>query len=79
MPVLKKPLSMILLSLLTACAPAMNAPPETVALPKPSPVSRTYSPRTLTDAGLGVRTALDLSKGGNFEAVLIVCQQVAEL
>jgi soluble lytic murein transglycosylase len=77
MPVLKKNLLVILFFLLTACVPAMTPPPETEARLRSA--ARTYSPQTLTDAGQGLRTALDLYKGGNFEAVLIVCQQVAEL
>ena len=79
MPVSKKNLSVLLISLLTACAPALTAPPRsTTEQLQPRPVSRTYSPQTLTDAEQGLRTALDLYKGANFEAVLIVCRQVAE-
>ena len=79
MPVSKKNLSLVLFSLLMACAPTMTAPPETADLQRPRPAPRTYSPQTLTDAGQGLRTALDLYKAGNFEAVLIVCRQLAEL
>lgn len=79
MPLSKKTLSLVLFSLLTACAPAVTAPPETVELLRPRPAPRTYSPQTLIDAEQGLRTALDLSKGGNFEAALLVCRQVAEL
>jgi soluble lytic murein transglycosylase len=77
MPVSKKNLWLVLFSFLMACAPAMIAPPETVAVQRSRP-SRTYSPQTLTDAEQGLRTALDLYKAGNFEAVLSVCQQMAE-
>ncbi len=74
MPFSKKNLSIVLISLLTACIPTMTAPPETVEQQRGA-----YSPQTLTDAGQGLRTALDLYKAGNFEAVLIVCRQVQEL
>ena len=80
MPVSTKNLSMILFSLLTACAPAIIAPPDTAELrqSRPAPAPRAYSPQTLIDAEQGLRTALDLYKAGNCEAVLIVCRQVAE-
>jgi TolA-binding protein len=51
----------------------MTAPPDTVESQR-----GVYLPQTLTDAGEGMRTALDLYKAGNFEAVLIVCRQVEE-
>ncbi len=79
MPFSKKNLSVVLFSLLTACIPTMTAPPETVELLRSRSASGAYSPQTLTDAGEGLRTALELYKAGNFEAVLIVCRQVAEL
>jgi len=79
MSVSKKKLTLILFSFLTACAPTMTAPPETVELLRPGRPSRTYSPQTLANAEQGLRTALDLYKAGNFEAVLIVCRQVLDL
>lgn len=77
----KKALSILLLSLLTACAPAITAPLATVELrqPRPALAPRIYSPQTLIDAEQGLRTALNLYKAGNFEAVLVVCRQVEEL
>ena len=78
MPVSNKKILFILLSLLTACAPVMTSPPKTVELQQPRPAPRTYSPQTLIGAEQGLRTALDLYKKGNFEAVLVVCRQVAE-
>ena len=78
MPLSKKIFTTALLSLLTACAPALTAPPETAEQQLRS-APRTYSPQALTDAGQGLRTALELYKSGNFEAVLVVCRQVEEL
>ncbi len=77
MSVFKKTLPVVLVFLLTACAPAMTSPPETRERQRSQ--QRIYSPQTLTDAEQGLRTALDLYTAGNFEAVLVVCRQVAEL
>ncbi len=80
MPVSKKHFSTLLFTfLLTACVPATTIPPSTGELQRPRPASRTYSPQTLTNAEQGLRTALDLYKAGNFEAVLVVCRQIVEL
>ncbi len=78
MPVSKKNLLVVILFLLTACAPVMTTPPQT-AEQHPRSAPRTYSPQTLIDAEQGLRTALELSQAGNYEAVLVVCRQVAEL
>ena len=79
MSVSKEKLTILLFFLLTACAPVMVAPPVTSELPQRRPAPKTYSLQTLTDAEQGLRSALDLYKAGNFEAVLLVCRQVAEL